>query len=33
LVAAWGRKGGGVRTEIHTGFWWRFLKERDHLEA
>jgi len=21
----------GVR-EVHTGFWWRYLKERGHLE-
>jgi hypothetical protein len=22
----------GVRGEVHTGFWWRNLRERDHLE-
>jgi hypothetical protein len=21
-----------VKRELHTGFWWRNLKERDHLE-
>jgi len=23
---------GGERREIHSGFWWGNLKERDHLE-
>jgi len=22
----------GGKVEVHTGFWWRNLRERDHLE-
>jgi len=22
----------GVRGEVHKGFWWRNVKERDHME-
>jgi len=22
-----------VRAEVHTGFWWGNLKERDHMEG
>jgi hypothetical protein len=28
----WGKWHAWGRTDRHTGFWWRNLRERDHLE-